>query len=304
MKEKTINIPSFMTQPGFGTEPIAPPTAVRPRAKPAPLRNGNQPLADTSVKSLVTAHTTERWRLEQLHVADHHRLYWTTRGQGRALLDGRRCGFGAHNAIFVPADAVFAIELGPHVQGFETRIPNDGRVQLPTGCHLVRFKDGMEHSEFTSIFDAMRRETQNQRPLMTEALAAHANLLSIGLRRAIANDTAQSRLPAKERLAKSFCALLALQFTSGQPMAWYAAELGITPTHLTRVCRQSAGFTAAEMLSQMVQHRTRSLLIESDLPIKRISDAMGFGSAAYFTRFCQQHFGAAPSKLRKQARGL
>ncbi len=86
-------------------------------------------------------------------------------------------------------------------------------------------------------------------------------------------------------------------------MAWYAEQLDITPTHLTRVCRQSAGLTAADMLNQMIQHRARSLLINSDMPMKRIADALGFGSAAYFTRFCQHNFGQSPTQLRKQSRG-
>nr|WP_279391816.1 helix-turn-helix domain-containing protein [Shimia aestuarii] len=84
-------------------------------------------------------------------------------------------------------------------------------------------------------------------------------------------------------------------------MATYAEELEITPTHLTRVCRQCAGLTAADMLNQMVQHEARVLLTRSDLPVQDIADYLGFGSAAYFSRFSQQHFGASPTQLRKSS---
>ncbi len=197
---------------------------------------------------------------------------------------------------------MFSLEMGPQVQGLLTLLPDDRQITLPADAHLVRFKDSTEQAEFTGITDMLRRESSDQRPFMSEAMHAHGQLLSVALRRAIDRDGPAPRPRATDRLMREFCDLLAQEFTSGNPMAWYAAHLDITPTHLTRVSKQSAGITAADMLSQMVQHRTRSLLLESDLPIKRIAEGMGFGSAAYFTRFCQQHFGSTPTKLRKQAR--
>ncbi|NIZ14546.1 helix-turn-helix domain-containing protein, partial [Phaeobacter sp. HF9A] len=48
-------------------------------------------------------------------------------------------------------------------------------------------------------------------------------------------------------------------------------------------------------------HAARSLLIRTSLPMRDIADALGFGSAAYFTRFITQHTGETPSALRKMA---
>jgi AraC family transcriptional activator of pobA len=36
--------------------------------------------------------------------------------------------------------------------------------------------------------------------------------------------------------------------------------------------------------------------------MRDIAATLGFGSAAYFTRFITQHTGETPSRLRKQAR--
>ncbi len=293
-----------MTRPGMGamtapTPKPAPPPSAAPAAMPiAP----DQPLGQICVETLASLTKGTPWLLEQLHVRSHHILLWTTRGQGRALLHGLRRGFGAHNAIFVPAGKLFAFELGLQVQGLATLIPDDGRVTLPDRTQHLRLQDGTEQLEFTAILDALRRELHDERPFMAEALNAHARLLSVALRRDIQEAGPQPPARASERIVRRYCDILASEFTRGHPMAWYADQLDITPTHLTRVCRQSAGLTAAEMLTQMTQHRARSLLMDSDLPINRIAESLGFGSAAYFTRFCQQHFGAAPSQVRKQAR--
>lgn len=307
MKDKNLHIPSFMTRPGQSPMMSA---SVVPGARASEpdvsnrVATADHPLPQIRVETLAGLTKGAPWKLEQLHVRSHHILLWTTRGQGRVLLHGLRRGFGAHNALFVPAGKLLAFELGLQVQGLATLIPNDGRVALPDRTQHLRLKDGTDQAEFTGILDALRRELHEERPLMAEALNAHARLLSVALRRDIQTAGPLPPARASERLVRRFSDILATEFTSGQPMAWYAEQLDITPTHLTRVCRQSAGLTAADMLNQMIQHRARSLLIDSDMPMNRIADAVGFGSAAYFTRFCQHNFGQSPTQLRKLARGL
>ncbi|SHJ26395.1 AraC family transcriptional regulator, transcriptional activator of pobA [Shimia gijangensis] len=241
------------------------------------------------------------WQLEQLHVRDHHLFLWITRGQGRLLLHGLRRGFGAHNAIFIPAGKLASIEVGRHIQGQALIIPNNGRVQLPDRTQQLRLQDGLAQAELTGLFDDLRRELHEDRPFVNESLTAIASLVSIWLRRQMQIQGAPPLASAAERIVRRFCDILSDNFQSGRPMQDYAEDLGITPTHLTRVSRQCSGLTAADMVSQVVQHKARIMLTQTDLPINEIADKLGFGSAAYFTRFSQQHFGAAPSQVRKTA---
>ena len=92
-----------------------------------------------------------------------------------------------------------------------------------------------------------------------------------------------------------------VEFASGASMAEHAAALGVTPTHLTRVCRTETGRTAAALLTERLVHAAHSLLAGTDAPAQDIARHLGFGSAAYFTRFMQQHTGAAPTALRRTA---
>lgn len=298
MAERSLHIPSFMTRKG---QPAIQEQGPRPAVAGHP--SPDKPLARIKVVTFPQLIKGESWLLEQLHVRNHHILLWTTRGQGRVLLHGIRRGFGAHNALFVPAGKLLAFELGLQVQGQAILIPDDGRVSLPDRTQHLRLTDGLAQAEMTSVFDALRRELHEDRPFLAEALNAHVHLMAITLRRQIQEAGPLPPARAAERLVRRFCDLIAQDFRSGQGMAAYADRLDITPTHLTRVCRQCAGLTAADMLSQMIQHEARSLLIHTDLPINEIATSLGFGSAAYFTRFSQQHFGHAPSQIRKNARG-
>ena len=104
---------------------------------------------------------------------------------------------------------------------------------------------------------------------------------------------------AAQRLAMAYAALVERDYTSGKPMAEYARALGVTPTHLTRACRASAGLTASELLTGRIVHALRELLETTDHPVNRVAAMLGFRSAAYFSRFVLQHTGQTPSALRR-----
>ena len=79
----------------------------------------------------------------------------------------------------------------------------------------------------------------------------------------------------------------------------YAAELGVTPTHLSRVCNSACGRPASAILADRVHYEARRLLSETRTPVKDIARDLGFMSAAYFTRAFQKKTGKTPSGFRK-----
>lgn len=254
---------------------------------------------DIRVQTLAQLQRGGDWRLRLPHDLPHHLLVWITRGQGLMLLDGVRRGLGAHNAIFVPSGTLFAMELGRQSVLQAVVLPEDTPVSLPAIPRHLRIRDVQPQGELTALIDAAAREDLARRPLRADAMAAHAALISVWLRRQILLDEHQPRRRnAAERLSAAFCARVSQRYTSGATMADYAAHLGVTPTHLTRAVKAATGRTAADLLADRVLHEARRLLIETPEPAQNIARYLGFGSAAYFTRFIQRHTGHPPSKLR------
>ncbi|MEH6545527.1 MAG: AraC family transcriptional regulator [Sneathiella sp.] len=58
-----------------------------------------------------------------------------------------------------------------------------------------------------------------------------------------------------------------------------------------------------ELLRNLRMHRAASLLADSDLPIKRIAELVGFQSRSAFTRKFENIVGTSPGKYRSQVRG-
>ncbi|WP_372674741.1 helix-turn-helix transcriptional regulator [Aquicoccus sp.] len=238
------------------------------------------------------------WRLGLQHFRDDHLLIWITRGQGRAIVAGQRKGMGINNMLFIPAGTLFSVDPGPQGFGLAMVVPPDSGVPLPERNHHLRLRDVHAQQELTALVEAMQREQSGGGDLHAAALRAHATLITIWLKRALVDAPESAAASAEARIAAAFTDLVVRDFRSGKPMAAYAEKLDITPTHLTRCLNTTAGMSAAAILTECSLHAARSLLCDTDHPVGRISEHLGFGSPAYFTRFVQQHTGKTPSGLR------
>jgi AraC family transcriptional regulator, transcriptional activator of pobA len=239
------------------------------------------------------------WQLELAHDRPEHLLLWITRGQGRILLNGARRGFGTHNAIFVPARHLMAVEIGRQTLGMALIVPDDGELSLPQTAQHLRVMDNNDQNRLAVILEALNREQADRHPLWRSAMQAHAELATIWLRR-VMTGLDQPRQSAAQRLMQGYCARVVDRLGNGETMADHAGALDVTPTHLTRVCKAETGRTAAALLTDRQLHAARQLLTQTNVPVRDIARHLGFTSAAYFTRFIRQHCNASPTELRKK----
>jgi len=242
------------------------------------------------------------WALELQHSEENHALVLQTRGQARCVIEAVRRGISVHTALVIPAGTPFSLELGKQNFGLVCLIPPNGPLGMPDRPAILRIREAQAQAEVTGILDALQREQNTARPFMDEALTAHGALLTVWLRRAmIETGQTEERPSAAIRLAEAYSALIERDYKTGKPMADYAKSLGVTPTHLTRVCRDCSGRTAAALLTERCLHAARMALERGDRPITEVATSLGFSSGAYFSRFILHHTGRSPSALRKAA---
>ncbi|MHC0052952.1 helix-turn-helix domain-containing protein [Actibacterium sp. D379-3] len=243
-----------------------------------------------------------RWRVEAMRSYAADQLIWFTRGQGRLTVGGLTRGYGAHNAVFIPAHTMHSFELSSQVYGTAVFFGSDHGLPLPDAPRHLRIREAQDQGELTVILDNLQREFEGDRPARLRAMQHHAGLLSVWLERQILDhDDALAPSDAARRLARRYSALVESGFHTSRSVADYAAELGVTPTHLTRTCKASCGRTASNFLADRKIAEARRLLADTKLPVKRIAQGLGFASPAYFTRAFQIRTGNTPVAFRKSA---
>jgi AraC family transcriptional activator of pobA len=254
--------------------------------------------ADLSLATLAQLAQPGAWQLGLAHDRAYHLLIWITRGQGVALLDGSRRGIGAHNALFIPARHLMAVDLGRQALGMALIIPGDTALNLPQSPQHLRVRDTGAQTELAQLMEALGREQSARRPLYQSAMAALSEQVAIWLHRQLEGQDPVPETAAR-RLSRQWGARLVTHYAEPISMAEHAATLGVTPTHLTRVSKSQTGRTAARLLSERQLHAAQQLLTSTKVPVLDIARHLGFGSAAYFTRFIKQHTGKTPTALRR-----
>lgn len=243
-----------------------------------------------------------RWQMEGMRAQPEAVLLWITRGQGRLTIGGTTRGYGAHNAVFIPAGVMHALDIGAQTQGVAVFFGQNSDVTLPHSMQHLRIREATPQSEILGIIEQIQREMASDKVGADRAARHHIGLLGVWLERQVEAASFEVAKPnAAKRLAARFSALLERDFRSGHGIADYAQALGVTPTHLTRACRESCSRSASDLLQDRRHYESCRLLSETQAPVKDIATALGFTSAAYFTRSFHQRTGKTPSEFRKRA---
>lgn len=261
------------------------------------------PKSPFRVLPLARLGTGGRWRTEAMRSYGAPVLLWFTRGQGRITVNGVTSGYGPHNCIFLPAGTMHGFEMSTQVAGTIIVFPQASEAQLglPQDPVHLRLREADRQIELGKLVDDLQREVGRESARASRAMMCHAGLISVWLDRQLEQiDDGDRERKSGQRLVNAYTALVEQDFHSSKTVRDYAAELGITPTHLSRVCNNACGRPASAILQDRVAYEARRLLTETRVPIKDIAASLGFASAAYFTRAFQKQTGKTPSAFRKQ----
>lgn len=241
-----------------------------------------------------------RWRVEAMRSLSEPSLIYIQKGMGRITVSGVTRGYTANNVIFIPAGVMHGFEVGQNVAGTAVFFGRGCTLSLPETSHHLRLRDTTAQSELSILFEMITRESESVKAANDRATYHYLGLLTVWLERQVLQAAPDAVRPdAAHRLVARFADVMEQQFRSGVGIAELAAELGVTPTHLTRCCRAASGRTAIELLQDRRLFEARKLLSETKMPVGQIGEALGFTSPAYFTRAFQNQTGQSPSAFRR-----
>ncbi len=130
-----------------------------------------------------------------------------------------------------------------------------------------------------------------------QAALAHLTLLLIDLARLAGPVVAELRRSGEPLLAEVF---EVIDRRHAEPLSLrdVAADLRITPGHLTTVVRRRTGRTVGEWITDRRMAAARALLAETDLPVAEVARRVGMSDPGYFSRLFSRTHGASPREWR------
>lgn len=248
-----------------------------------------------------------RSRLHDYRIAPHrHEQFFQvlhlTGGFAELVLDGATYTLEPPAVAVVPALTVHGYGFSDDVDGVVVTMMEKDLAQpglpLPEAMVIVSGTEAVAAALHDLIAEADRPGSGHD-----VAMQAQLALLVVALHRARQRSLPADATAERSRLhAQAFRALVDKRFRQSRRIADYAREIGISQTHLNRVCRQVLGASALEVIERRIALEARRQLLFSTLSIKQVGAGLGYDDPAYFTRFMTRALGEAPGAYRKRVR--
>lgn len=109
--------------------------------------------------------------------------------------------------------------------------------------------------------------------------------------------------PNHNQIFERFINMVAEHHASERTLAFYAKGLSLSSKYLSLVVKECSGRTVQEWITEYVMHKAKSLLSNSSLSIKEITEALKFRNQSAFGKYFKKHEGISPKAYRNAASG-
>jgi len=262
-----------------------------------------------------------RSRLHGFEIRPHRherfcQILWLAAGSAVVTLDGRAERLIPPSLVLLPALSVHGYTFSHDVEGlvitlFERQLPEILRAcpEAAAGFDtpsVVALGDRPALARLVGdSLAAVAREFEQGEPGRLGMVDAHLAVALIAANRARLSAAAPvvgdpSR--GADHVAR-FRRMVDREFRDRTPVDDYATRLGITATHLRRLCQEHLGQSALDTINGRIVLEAKRYLTFTALEVKEIAALLGFDDHAYFTRFFRREAGMAPSDFRRRQQG-
>ncbi len=257
-----------------------------------------------------------RASLHDFHILPHRHEHFfqilkLDHGQADLSLDGHIEHVRSPAIIAIPAIAVHGYAFSSDVDGavitlFERDVRNavSGAPELDALLRSPLIITSPAALEFlNAAIAAMLAEADA--PALGRAIALPARITDtlVALARAQVG-AADLRTPSRraEQQVRAFQHLVEKDYRDHLPLKHFASALGITPTHLNRLCRTVLQMSARAVIERRIVFEARRYLTFSTLSVKSIALSLGYADPAYFSRAFRRASGMTPLEFRNHGR--
>ncbi|QCR21583.1 AraC family transcriptional regulator [Pontibacter sp. SGAir0037] len=256
------------------------------------------------------------------HRRKFYKIFHMTSGTGILTIGLHKYDMGPNEIAFLHPDEIMSWQTTSEETGghFCLIHPHYFGMEADHVLHLFRQYPGFEtdkaviqlteeqSAKINGYFEIMYQEDRSEGNDKKQAILLQLQMLLLESQRA---GKARVRTPAPEGYGHiyRFLSLLESAFQVQEPdstvrlktAAEFADELHIHPNYLNSLVRNQTGKTLRQHIQDRLLHEAKSLLVQTDWEINKISFGLGFSGQAAFTSFFRKKANISPSAFRKRA---
>lgn len=159
--------------------------------------------------------------------------------------------------------------------------------------------DNRQCALLVSVMRMIQQHIVSDSEFKEESLKSLCSVFILDLMNIQRRSIRQHRLSERtEDIFVSFIRLLSEHFKEHHDLVYYAGQLCITTTYLSRIVRQITGRTVLDHIHRLLTMEATYLLKYSELSVAQIADNLHFADAPTFTKFFTKMKGDTPKNFR------
>lgn len=253
-----------------------------------------------------------KWEIEEHIHTDLVQIFIIDVGSGVLFSEGNRIELIAPCVVTVPANVLHGFHFEPYITGdvitisvsfFDGLLKEKPVIKKQNSqLHSFTFSDKKEiFSDFQYIKNKIQHEIFEEAPEKLLVLKTYFELFYLELFREKFRNTADALLSNNKNLAyyQQFQELIRLHAQNLLSIKKFADALGITQTHLNRVCHTVTGKSALKVVQDFTMNEAKKYLLNTSYSIAEVAYFLNFNDPAYFSRLFKKRVGVAPGEFRK-----
>jgi AraC family transcriptional regulator, transcriptional activator of pobA len=260
-----------------------------------------------------------RSRLHGWHIRPHRhhdlaQLLYVQRGPAGIHIDGRSQRVDRATLVWMPPLYVHGFDFHRRIRGhivtLSAPLLQTWQGQwLPMASALARpacLDIGRDRAMLDACFAGIAAEHAQRRQGRAPMLHALAGQLLVWTARRVLQQPATGTGAQSDRgtaHVRAFLALVDRHYREHWPLQRYAAQLGLSASHLGALCRQHANAAPLQLLQRRVLLEAQRSLVYTSLSVQEIATWLGFADAAYFSRYFARNAGCSPNTFRRAQQG-
>ena len=242
-----------------------------------------------------------------------YEIYWVTEGNGKHFIDFVEYDSRPNSLHLSGPGQVRYWDINTPIRGYailfeptlfmvhgEKGLLNQLSFFQPISSLSTIYPTASDATWFQNTFEQIEKEFIQQNFARSLNIVSWLQLLLVQIQRIILSTQDSSETVfAENHLINRYLRLVEKHAASQHKVEWYASELGVTITYLSKIVKEMMGVTAGAILRKRIVLEAKRLLVHTELTVAEVATELNFEDASYFGRFFKRETKQTPRTFSK-----